>query len=151
MHALVVFSMPYHTNHTCVFLTCLFLIRARYTGLHREHIESFAMGHPISTAVPEEAFEHRLLEEELSLQLSLLKEHMPTKPLFQSKTEAEDAFHDTLQHDQALKRAVEEVIQPSGDFLVKESKAMMMLDEETMEAAVVCMVIAAVAVGIVQL
>lgn len=101
------------------------------------------MGHPETTAHPEEAFEHRLIEEELSLQLSLLKEQMPAETLF----DAGEAVEETLGH----KQDVLVIPPPSNELLVNEGKAMMMLDEETLEAAMICLVIAGLTIGILNI
>jgi hypothetical protein len=105
------------------------------------------MGHPETTGQPEEAFEHRLIEEELSLQLSLLKEQMPSETLFEAG-EAEDAVEETL----GQKKGGAVIIPtPSNKLLVQEGRTMMMLDEETLEAAVICLVIAGLAVGVLSI
>lgn len=97
------------------------------------------MGHPETTAQPEEAFEHRLIEEELSLQLSLLKEQMPEEKIFVEETLGQ-------KHDDVIA-----IPSPSNELLVNEGKAMMMLDEETLEAAMICMVIAGLVIGIINI
>ena len=103
-------------------------------------------GHPDSTAQPEEAFEHRLIEEELALQLSLLKEQMPTSDMF---PEAEETLHP--HYDDDVVAVVEDVPEPSTNMFVQQGAAMMMLDEETMEAVLFCAVIAVVTLGLLQL
>lgn len=118
-------------------------------GLHKEHLEAFVMGHPSVTASPEEAFEHRLIEEELSLQLSLLKEQMPHETLFPQETEAEVAVEETVKG--VLHADTAGIPKPSNELLVNEGKAMMMLDEETMEAAVICLVIGGLALGVLNI
>jgi len=107
------------------------------------------MGHPETTAQPEEAFEHRLIEEELSLQLSLLKEQMPAEKLF-PEGEAEQAVEETIQ---VLHPSTGRIPAPAAvdELLVNEGKAMMMLDEETLEAAMICLVIAGLAVGVLNI
>lgn len=106
------------------------------------------MGHPQVTAQPEEAFEHRLIEEELSLQLSLLKEQMSADTLF-PQGEAEEAVEETVQVLHSDSNAG--VIPAPNELLVNEGKAMMMLDEETLEAAMICLVIGALAVGVLNI
>ena len=105
------------------------------------------MGHPENTAQPEEAFEHRLIEEELSLQLSLLKEQMPADALFNTASEAEDAVKETL----GKKDDVLVIPPPSNELLATEGQMMMNLDEETMETAMICLVIAGLTVGILNI
>jgi hypothetical protein len=50
------------------------------TGLHKERLHHFVAGG--SALTPEEAFEHRILEEELSLQLALLRDETPASTMF---------------------------------------------------------------------
>lgn len=115
------------------------------TGLHKEHLEAFVLGHPEATAQPEEAFEHRLIEEELTLQLSLLNEQLQNhNTLFPKETPEEEAVEETI----SVLHADKVIPSPPDEILVNEGKAMMMLDEETMEAAVICLVIAGLAVGL---
>lgn len=115
--------------------------------LHKEHLQAFVLGHPESTAQPEEAFEHRLVEEELSLQLSLLKEQMPADTLFPAESEAEAAVEETL----GVKPFVVAGSRPTDELIVKEGKAMMMLDEETMETVMICLVIAGLSIGLLNI
>jgi hypothetical protein len=118
------------------------------TGLHKEHLEAFVLGHPESTAQPEEAFEHRLIEEELSLQLSLLNEQLQNhKTLFPKETPEEEAVEETI----GVLHAKDVIPAPPDEILVNEGKAMMMLDEETMEAAVICLVIGGLALGLLNI
>jgi hypothetical protein len=116
-------------------------------ALRKEHLQAFVMGHPETTAQPEEAFEHRLVEEELSLQLSLLKEQMTAKTLFDAESEAEDAVKETL----GQKGNVLVIPPPSNELLATEGQMMMNLDEETLEATMICLVIAGLAIGILNI
>lgn len=106
------------------------------------------MGHPETTAQPEEAFEHRLIEEELSLQLSLLKEQMPADALFNTESDAGDAVKETLGQKED---SVVVIPPPSNELLATEGQMMMNLDEETMETAMICLVIAGLTVGILNI
>ena len=53
-------AVPYRTTHT--------------TDLHKERLQNFAVGGSAMTQPKEDALEHVLLEEELELQLGLLKD-----------------------------------------------------------------------------
>lgn len=52
------------------------------TELHKERLQNFAVGGSGMTQPKEDALEHLMLEEELELQLGLLKEHAPDATLF---------------------------------------------------------------------
>lgn len=119
-----------------------------YVDLHKEHLQSFVVGHPESTAQPEEAFEHRLIEEELTLQINLLKEQMKTSSTLFPEGEAEDAVEETLH----LKPTLEEKAKPTlASSIVEGETALMSIDEETMETALFCLVIGALTLGLLQL
>ena len=50
--------------------------------MHRERIQNSLFGIDSGVQAPEDVFEHRLMEEELTLQLQLLNEQMPPATLF---------------------------------------------------------------------
>lgn len=122
--------------------------RCRLIDLHIEHLQSFVVGHPETTAQPEEAFEHRLIEEELTLQINLLKEQMKTSSTLFPDREAEDAVVETLH----LKPTLENEAKPTlASSIVEGETALMSIDEETMETALFCLVIGALTLGLLQL
>lgn len=145
----VLVSQYRYSDSRLTYVTVL-LSRPPITGLHKEHLESFVMGHPSVTAQPEEAFEHRLIEEELSLQLSLLSEQMPKDTLFPEESVEEVAVEETIKPLHADSKGIP-APSPVDELVVNEGKAMMMLDEETLEAAVICLVIGGLAVGILNI
>ena len=59
------------------------------TDLHKERLQKFMFGGSGMTAPSEDALEHLVLEEELDIQLALLKEATPDPSLF-----PDDAIHD---------------------------------------------------------
>ena len=62
--------------------------------------------------------------------------------------EAEEALAETLGvvHDAEQLHA-----SPKDELIVQEGKAMMMLDEETMETAMICLVIAGLSIGLLNI
>ena len=81
-------------------------------GLHRKRIQEIVFGdlNNAVTTAPEDVFQERLLEEELSLQLSLLHDEMPPPYLFTSDMPA--PFEETDDpHQQELAAQVKEAEQ----------------------------------------
>ena len=79
--ALFVSHQPQPVAH---FFHGIRLSPCRWIGLHRKRIQEIVFGdlNNAVTTAPEEIFQERLLEEELSLQLSLLHDEMPPAYLF---------------------------------------------------------------------
>ena len=86
--------------------------------MHRKRIQEIVFGdlnNPLTTA-PEDIFQERLLEEELSLQLSLLHDEMPPSYLFTTNDVMPAPFEETddqgiLQSSDALAAHVKEAEQ----------------------------------------
>lgn len=80
-------------------------VRWLHSGLHQKRIQELVVGdlNNAITVAPEDIFQERLLEEELSLQLSLLHDEMPPPYLFTSET-ASSPFEET--DDQGIQQAI---------------------------------------------
>lgn len=65
------------------------LILPTFSDLHAHRIQSMVMGEPFPTA-PEQIFEEKALEDELNLQLNLLKEEFPDPYLFPQTLEVDE-------------------------------------------------------------
>jgi hypothetical protein len=87
-------------------------------GLHRKRIQEVVFGdlNNAVTTAPEDVFQERLLEEELSLQLSLLHDEMPPSYLFTttmpaSFEETDDGNQQEMHQDNVLAAQVKEAEQ----------------------------------------
>lgn len=121
--------------------------------LHQERLRNMVFVENPSTPASNDMFEHRILEEELELQLNLLQTATPDSSFF-PKDEDEMVALPHLKGDNLEKSKHNPVLQKAEDFvhsaedfvhtaevvaLEQESR----IDGETMEATAICLVIAA--------
>lgn len=111
------------------------------TDLHNERVQNFVAGGTAMTEVKEDALEHRLLEEELDLQLSLLEEHVPDPTLFPQVVEEVGTMEPLphLKDHTPTAEAVEKVHEQQLTMALEES----VLEESNLEAATICLAIGA--------
>lgn len=111
-----------------------FLCPSSDIGLHQKRIQEAIFGddvsNPSSSTAPEDIFQERILEEELSLQLNLLHDEMPPPYLF---TPDEHPFEETDDVGMALAAQVKEAEQTH----VFEELA----EEGVMESLAICALI----------
>jgi hypothetical protein len=120
--------------------------------LHKERLQNFAMGGSGMTEPSEDALEHRMLEEELQLQLDLLKDHTPDPSLFPDDKEELEALPHLKDQAHVHMKNTGEVVEDADDpiyhlthptpeeVLVLEETV---LEESNLEPLMVCLAIGA--------
>lgn len=118
----------------------LFFLVFPYEALHKERVEHFLLD---SIEVPnhfepEEELDHRMLEEDLSIQLNLLKDEMPSSSLFPD-IKADDILAPPEHKEEKILDSHKEDQIAAGIM----SKNPFLLDESVDEALVMCAVVLA--------
>lgn len=123
-----------------------------HLDLHKERLQNFAVGGSGMTQPKEDAMEHVLLEEELEVQLGLLKDHTPDPSLFpDDKEELEVLPHlKDSAADTKMKKKDEEHHEGEGMFHKPTPSEILefeetVLEENLVEPFLICLAIAAFA------
>lgn len=117
-------------------MLCFFVFSLVISGLHQKHIQEVVFGDDViratSSTAPEDLFQERVLEEELSLQLNLLHNEMPPSTLFTPK---EHPFEETDDAGTAI-MAAKHVQEAEREHVFEE-----LVEDGALESLAICALI----------
>jgi len=114
-----------------------------HNNLHLERMQHFALGGPVTgLEMPQGQRDHLVIEEELELQLNLLKDTTPYPTLFpEVEGEMEELPH---LRDNTVSHRVEDIVHRAENALAMQETV---LEESNLETLVICSVVLALAVS----